>query len=504
MGSIPAVAVDPNVGFSVIPSRRGQAAPGIFKPRAMMPVPTDPRKRHLEIVAWALVIGVFGLDLNAWRGYAAHLLYSPVILLALWTPGEQVALRLAAAVTVLSATTHFLLPLGTDLGAALFNRIASAVVLWVTAAGVTAYRRQKAAQEAERTRAEATLTRTLKDLEDFKSALDQSAILATTDVQGTITYVNDKFCEISKYSRAELIGQNHRLLNSGFHPLEFFREMYRTIANGGVWHGEIRNRAKDGTLYWVDTTIVPFLDAHRRPYQYVAIRYDITDRKRSEAALREQAALAKLGKMAAVVAHEVRNPLAGIRGALQIIGKRLTTGSQEHAISHEVISRIDTLNGIVEDLLLFARPKPPVLARVPLATVLHETVTLLRSDPKFAEIAISINAADTRVLADPEQLKLVLVNLLINAAQAMGGRGQVNVTVESSDGWHVVQIRDQGPGIPADVQEHLFEPFFTTKHRGTGLGLATARRILEGHGGTIELISPAGGGTIALIRLQAA
>jgi PAS domain S-box-containing protein len=320
-------------------------------------------------------------------------------------------------------------------------------------------------------------------------------------VGGKITYVNDKFCEISKYSRDELLGQDHRIINSGHHPKEFIRELWTTIGGGRVWRGEIRNRAKDGSYYWVDTTIVPFLNARGKPYQYIAIRYDITERKRIETQIQEQATLARLGAMAAVVAHEVKNPLAGIRGALQVIGSRMPASSPDRAIINDIQTRIDALNEMVQDLLLFARPKKLALAPVPVLKLISGTTELLEGDPEYGNVTVAVTGEDTTVVGDAEQLQRVLLNLMLNAAQAMGGRGAIDVSVTTSADRCEIALRDSGPGLTPEVRDRMFEPFFTTKHRGSGLGLPTARRIVELHGGELEADSAPGGGAVITVRL---
>ena len=342
---------------------------------------------------------------------------------------------------------------------------------------------------------------TRNQLEDFKRALDHAAIVATTDVSGRITYVNDTFCEISGYSREELLGQDHRIVNSSYHSKDFIRDLWRTIASGQVWHGELRNRAKGGQIYWVDTTIVPFLNDRGKPYQYIAIRSDITARKHAEEKLAQQAALARVGQMAAVVAHEVRNPLAGIKGAIQVLMSRRAAGDAELPVMRDIVGRIDSLSELINDLMLYARPRAPRVSQVELRPLVGDAVTIVRRDPAAQSVDIVVEGEDISVSADDELIRATILNLLINAAQAMAGNGRIVVTLGKAGDFAMIDVRDNGPGIPPDIRGQVFDPFFTTKARGGGLGLPIARRTAELHGGSLVLDCPEGGGTVMTMTL---
>jgi len=355
------------------------------------------------------------------------------------------------------------------------------------------------------------LERSLKELADYKYALDASAIVAITDSRGDITYANDNFCRLSRYSREELLGQNHRILKSDYHPEPFFRDMWATISSGRIWRGDIRNRNKDGAHYWVDTTIVPLMGADGVPEQYLAIRHDITERKRLEAELVRAAQLSLVGELAAGLAHEVKNPLAGIQGAVDILLRRKDPADPERLALEDVRREVSRIDATVRSLLAHARPRPLTRAPSSLVEAVRRAVSLASDHASAAELPVQISLdtdpADQVLVIDATQIEDAVLNLLLNALDAIDGQGRIAVAVrreiDPDDGGAVavVTVEDNGKGIADDDIALIFKPFFTTRSGGTGLGLPAVGRVARAHGGRAEVSSEMGKGSVFTIRL---
>lgn len=368
---------------------------------------------------------------------------------------------------------------------------------------------------------EQALKQSLKEVADIKFALDQSTIVAITDQRGIINYVNDEFCRISKYSREELLGQDHRIINSAYHPKEFIRDLWTTIASGKVWKGELRNRAKDGSIYWVYTTIVPFVDESGKPYQYVAIRHDITQLKEAEEKIQQQTAelqraaqLSFIGELAAGLAHEVKNPLAGIQGAVDILIRRRDANDPEREVLTGIREQVERIDGTVRALLDRARPRLLQRATTSLTELTQRAVNVARAQlvgragTKKVRIEFEPPAADIILSIDRRLMEDAILNLAINAIEAIDDGGNVTVSVRRNESTEaedqeeaVIEIVDTGRGINQENLPKIFSPFFTTTQGGTGLGLPAVRRIVRIHGGRIEVESTVGAGSTFTIHL---
>jgi PAS domain S-box-containing protein len=302
---------------------------------------------------------------------------------------------------------------------------------------------------------------------------------------------NDTAASQLGYSRDEFA----RLRVSDYEVAETTEQTARhveKVLNSGHDSFETRHRTKQGSIRTVLVTVRKITLSGQAALH--CIFQDVTQ-------LHEQAALARLGEMAAVVAHEVKNPLAGVRGAIQVIGQRLAPGSQDTAVIGEIIARIDALDNLMKDLLLFARPPRLDLAPVDVVALAKTTSTLVSGDPAAQHIRIEVDGAPSAVMADSKLLNIVLLNLLLNAAQAMRWQGTIRLSVTTDDRVCRIAVADTGPGIPPDVRERIFTPFFTTKTRGSGLGLPTAKRLIEAHRGQVRVACPPAGGTIVTIEL---
>jgi two-component system sensor kinase FixL len=333
------------------------------------------------------------------------------------------------------------------------------------------------------------------------SAVDGIVVI---DAHGRVEGFNYAAERLFGYSADEVIGRNVDTLMPSPYREEHDAYLTRYLTTGrakiiGLGR-EVQGRRKDGTTFPLHLSVGEMAIQGER--KFTGILHDLSARVQMETQLREHAALARLGEMAAVVAHEVKNPLAGIRGALQVFGRRMTREGADTQILNEMVARIDALDQMMKDMLLFARPPQPKRSPTDLVPLVKTTVSFLSQDPSLREVDVEVNGAAPPVPADAEMLRIVFQNLLINSAHAMKGKGRIQVAIDAVDGATCqIAFVDDGPGIPADVREKIFTPFFTTKSRGSGLGLPTAKRLIDAHKGQIAVECPPAGGTAVIIRL---
>jgi PAS domain S-box-containing protein len=369
----------------------------------------------------------------------------------------------------------------------------------------------------EQKKIENDLVQSLKEVSDYKYALDASSIVEVTDEKGIIKYVNENFCKISQYSSEELIGKTHKMINSSFHSSEFMNTLWKTISSGKIWRDEIKNKKKDGSFYWVLTTIVPFLDDAGKPYQYVAIRTDITEQKKTEedlieakikaesaSEMAEEATKAKQ-QFLSNMSHEIRTPMNAIIGFTKVVLKTELTPKQKEYISAIKMSG-DALIVLINDILDLAKvdagkmtfEKNPFKLALSVDAMLHlfETKILEKN-------LILVKDYDKKIpnvlIGDAIRLHQIILNLVGNAVKfteygtitvgaKLLGEDDEKVTVEFS-------VTDTGIGIKEEKLHSIFENFqqataITSRlYGGSGLGLAIVKQLVDLQGGNIAVKS---------------
>ena len=350
---------------------------------------------------------------------------------------------------------------------------------------------------------------------DFKrvlEALPEGAIVL--DAVGCVELVNAEACRMLELSEETSLAQLLRQLLADEHPLG--RLAGSALAEGRpVIEGErVLHRTGDGDLV-VDAAAAPLFDDQRRVDGVVLLLRDRTIHQTLHTAVSEHERLETLGRMATGIAHEVKNPLGGIRGAAELLAARVSEDKLK-ATAGLIVREVDRIAALVDELMVFTRAEDVQFAPVNIHRVLDEVLELSAMEPAGAEVVVKrdFDPSIPELLADPDRLSQVFLNLVRNALQALaevGGTLTIRTAVSlahrlSSSGGEqdstlLIEIADSGPGMPPEVLERLATPFFTTRKGGTGLGIAVARQWLARHGGALRIDSTPGEGTVASVTL---
>lgn len=345
-------------------------------------------------------------------------------------------------------------------------------------------------------------------LKQQKIALDESAIVAITDTKGDIIYVNDKFCEISQYSREELIGQNHRIINSGHHDRDFFKRLWQTIGNGQIWRGDIKNRAKNGSYYWVSTTIVPYLNEKGKPYQYVAIRFDTTKQKELEDDLKARSQ--QLEDFCFIVSHNLRSPLSNLLLLTSMIENSQTFEEQKtlaEKLSKPVNILNDTFNELVESLQV-RQDVNITKDRLLFSECMTKAMEILNDgifDPDVT--VVSDFSALPEIYYPKKYLMSYFHNLLSNAIKYRSRERKLIIHVKThvKNNIQILEVQDNGLGIDMKRNAHKLFGLRKTFHGNTeakGFGLFITKTQVEAMGGLISAESEPDKGSTFFIQFN--
>lgn len=353
-------------------------------------------------------------------------------------------------------------------------------------------------------------------------ALEQSPVaVLITDTAGVIEYVNTKFSQMTGYSANEAIGQNPRFLKSETHPAEFYQSMWDTITHGDIWHGELCNKRKDGSLYWELASISSVKDKQGQITHFVSVKEDITLRRQREEEHVRQERLAAVGQLAAGVAHDFNNLLTSIMGIAELLQYTPDMSSIVKGDLAKIVQQSQRAAKLTRQILDFSRQTINEPYPLELKTYLNEALKFIeRTIPENVQIQFNFERGDHVINADPAQLQQVITNLAVNARDAMPQGGRLSfdlnhLTLAANDPppcaemgpgeWVSLSVSDTGSGINAEALPHIFEPFFTTKEvgQGTGLGLAQVYGIIKQHDGCISVQTEVGWGTIFTLYFPA-
>ena len=362
-----------------------------------------------------------------------------------------------------------------------------------------------------------------EDLARLQTAVEQAGDdVVVTDREARILYVNPSVARTTGYTKEELLGKNPRILKSGKHDIQFYREMWDTLTAGDAWNGRLFNRGKSGQEIIQDASITPIRDAKKEIVGYVSVRRDVTGQLEIENHLRQMQKMEAIGTLAGGIAHDFNNVLFAIQGNAELALANLDPDHPAARNANRVLAATQRAKGLVQQILAFSRKSDKQRTRLDLTEIAREVVTLMRASiPSTIEIQLRLDPVGSVVVADPTEMHQLLMNLCANAAQAMEGLtgilgislGEVEIDGERPAGprslkpglYQVLCVTDTGPGIPPVMQERIFEPFFTTKEvgRGTGLGLAVVHGIATRMGGTVTLFSDEGQGSAFHVYLPA-